>query len=69
MQPSRYKFLPIINFLVHYFSGVVVGLQQTTYSVGEGNGSLSVCALLIGTAERDVIVSLFAIPQTAQGRV
>jgi len=48
---------------------VVVGLQQTTYFVEEENGSLSVCALLIGTAERDVIVSLFAIPQTAQGRV
>ena len=55
--------------LVHFFSGVVVGLQQTLYSVGEGNGSLSVCALLIGTAERNVVVSLLAISQTAQGRV
>ena len=69
MQPARYNYLPIINFLVHYFSGVVVGLQQTTFSIEEGNGSLSMCALLIGTAERDVVVSLSAISQTAQGKV
>ena len=48
---------------------MVVGLQQTSYSVGEGSGPLSVCVLLTGSAERDVLVSLLAISQTAQGRV
>jgi len=49
--------------------GVVVGLQETEYSEGEGNESLSVCVFLNGTAERDVVVTLSAISQTAQGRV
>ena len=48
---------------------MTVGLQQTSYSVGEGNGSLSVCVSINRTAERDVVVSLVAISQTAQGRV
>ena len=52
-----------------YVSGVTVGLQQTSYSVGEGNGSLVVCVLINRTAERDVVVSLVAISLTAQGRV
>ena len=50
-----------------YLSGVTVGLQQTSYSVGEGNGSLIVCVLINRTAERDVVVSLVAISLTAQG--
>ena len=50
-------------------SGVTVGLQQKSYSVGEGNGSLIVCVLINRTAERDVVVSLVAISLTAQGRV
>ena len=57
-----------MDSLFHYFSGVVGGLQQTSYSVGEGNGSLSVCVLINRTAERDVVVSLIAISLTAQGR-
>ena len=55
--------------LFSYLSGVTVGLQQTSYSVGEGNGSLIVCVLINRTAERDVVVSLVAISLTAQGRV
>ena len=52
-----------------YLSGVTVGLQQTSYSVGEGNGSLIVCILINRTAERDVVVSLIVSSLTAQGRV
>ena len=52
-----------------YLSGVTVGLQQTSYSVGEGNGSLRVCVLINRPAERDVVVFLVAISLTAQGRV
>ena len=48
---------------------MTVGLQQTSYSVGEGNGSLVVCVLINRTAERDVVVSLVAISLTAQGRI
>jgi len=58
-----------MNELFCCLLGVVVGLQQTAYSVAEGNDSLSVCVFLNGTAERDVVVSLPAISQTAQGRV
>jgi len=36
---------------------VVVGLQQTAYSVGEGNDSLSVCVFLNGTADRGAVMS------------
>ena len=57
-----------INF-VPILSGVVVSLQQTSFSVGEGSGPLNVCALLTGSAESDVVVSLLATSQTAQGRV
>ena len=52
-----------------YLSGVTVGLQQKSYSVGEGNGSLRVCVLINRTAERDVVISLVASSLTAQGRV
>ena len=55
--------------LFSYLSGVTVGLQRTSYSIAEGNGSLSVCVLINRTAERDVVVSLVAISLTAQGRV
>ena len=55
--------------LFSYLSGVTVGLQQTSYSVAEGNGSLIVCVLINRTAERDVVVSLIASSLTAQGRV
>ena len=55
--------------LFSYLSGVTVGLQQTSYSITEGNGSLSVCVVINRTAERDVVVSLVAISLTAQGRV
>ena len=48
---------------------MTVGLQQTSYSVGEGNGSLIVCVLINRTAERDVVVSLVTSSLTAQGRV
>ena len=55
--------------LFPYLSGVTVGLQQTSYSVAEGNGSLIFCVFINRTAERDVFVSLVASSLTAQGRV
>ena len=40
---------------------MIVNLQQTTYTISEGVGPLNVCAILTGTAERDVLVTLLTI--------
>ena len=54
--------------IIHYcLPGVIVGLQQTSYTVGEGNGSLSVCTFLNGDTQREVIVSLSTEQGSAQG--
>ena len=50
-----------------YVSGVTVGLSQTSYSVGEGNGSQTVCAVLSGMTQRSVTVTLSTVQGTAQG--
>lgn len=44
-----------------------MGLQQTSYSVGEGDGSQTVCAFLSGNTQREVIVSLSTQQGSAQG--
>lgn len=44
-----------------------MGLQQTSYSVGEGDGSQTVCAFLSGSTQREVIVSLSTQQGSAQG--
>ncbi len=38
--------------------GVVVGLQQLAYEVFEGDGSVMICADLIGETEREVVITL-----------
>ena len=54
--------------IIHYcLPGVIVGLQQTSYTVGEGNGLLSVCTFLNGDTQREVIVSLSTEQGSAQG--
>ena len=54
--------------IIHYcLPGVIVGLQQTSYTVGEGNGSLSACTFLNGETQREVIVSLSTEQGSAQG--
>ena len=52
-----------------YVSGsqVTVGLSQTLYSVGEENGSQTVCAILSGMTQRSVTVTLSTVQGTAQG--
>ena len=40
---------------------MIVNLQQATYTISEGVGPLNVCAILTGTAERDVLVTLLTI--------
>ena len=44
-----------------------MGLNQTLYSVGEGSGSQTVCAILSGMIERSVTVTLSTVQGTAQG--
>ncbi len=39
-------------------SGVAVGLQQLAYEVSEGDGSVMICADLIGETEREVVIWL-----------
>ena len=55
-------------FMVIHLSGVTVGLEQTSYTVGEGSGTLSVCAVLSGMAQRNVSVTLSTIQGIAQGK-
>ena len=61
---SRYTVI-----LTLYVSGVTVGLSQTSYSVGEGNGSQTVCAVLSGMTQRSVTVTLSTVEGTAQGKL
>lgn len=51
-----------------HLSGVTVGLEQTSYTVEEGSGTLSVCAVLSGMAQRNVTVTLSTVQGIAQGK-
>ena len=55
--------------LTLYTTGVTVGLSQTSYSVGEGSGSQTVCAVLSGMTQRSVTVTLSTVQGTAQGKL
>ena len=48
---------------------VTVGFDQTSYSITEGAAPLSVCTILTGVADREVMVTLTTMPISAQGRV
>jgi len=54
--------------IVVHLSGVTVGLEQTSYTVGEGSGTLSVCAVLSGMAQRNVTVTLSTFQGIAQSK-
>ena len=47
---------------------VTVGFDQTSYSITEGAAPLSVCTILTGVADREVMVTLTTMPISAQGR-
>ena len=43
-------------------------LQEPDYTVSEGNGSVTVCAIIIGDADRSVEVTLLTESITASGQ-
>ena len=47
----------IMHATVRFFSEVTVGLQQSSYIVSEDALSITVCVILSGEIERDVVVS------------
>ena len=59
----------LVNWLYSpLFLAVAVGLQQTFYVVNERDGSVMACAVLSGSTERNVLVSLDTADETAQGK-
>ena len=43
-------------------------MQEADYTVSEGNGSITVCAILIGDVDRSVKVTLLTESITASGQ-
>ena len=46
---------------------VTVGLDQPSYNITEGGSPLSICAILSGQADREVLVTITTVPVSAQG--
>ena len=55
------------NATVHFFSDVTVGLQQSSYIVSEDAPSITVCVVLSGEIEREVVVSTGTEDDSAMG--
>ena len=48
------------------FTVVEIGLQQTTYTISEDDGTLTICAqITIGELEREVVVNFTIMDNTA----
>ena len=60
-------FMCTTTVTVHFFSDVTVGLQQSFYIVSEDALSLSVCVVLSGEIEREVVVSTGTEDDSAMG--
>ena len=60
---------PIHDCCIFFLAAVLVGFQQTLYTVGEAQGVLSVCAVVTGSTERSVAVDVAAVPGTASGKL
>ena len=60
---------PMHDCCIFFLAAVVVGFQQTLYTVGEAQGLLSVCAVVTGSTERSVAVDVAAVPGTASGKL
>ena len=56
-------------FLLSFFySGVIIGLERTFYTAGEGNGTVAVCAIIVsGQLARPATVELSTQDNTATG--
>ena len=55
--------------IIFFLAAVLVGFQQTLYTVGEAQGVLSVCAVVTGSTERSVAVDVAVVPGTASGKL
>ena len=65
---SGIQLSPTDAFLSHFaLQGVTVSLTQSEYTVDESEGGVSVCAVLNGTIETDVVVDLATAEGTAEG--
>ena len=49
-------------------SAVWAGLENTSYLVAEDAGSVSVCVTITGQLERDTVVTLSTVDDTAVGK-
>ena len=54
---------------IKFFTGVEVAFQETDLTVGESDGSVSVCTILIGQTEREVLVTYATLNGSAGGRL
>ena len=59
----------IIIAIYHLFSDVTVGLQQSSYTVSEDAPSITVCAILSGEVEREVVVRTDTEDDSAMGEL
>ena len=50
-------------------TGVEVAFQEPVLTVGESDGSVSVCTILIGQTEREVLVTYATLNGSAGGRL
>ena len=66
---AMYSILKINHFIlmIHSLSTAVeIGLQQTTYTISEDDGTLTICAqITTGELERQVVVNFTTIDNTA----
>ena len=59
-----------VHHNILYMSPVVaVQLKQVSYTVSEGNGTVTVCSVVSNVTERDIQVVIFTQPDSAQGQL
>ena len=64
LKKAHLKFM-IVTFM---YSGITVGLQQTSYNTLETGGRLDVCAqMFVGNLEKNVSLSLTSTDGSAMG--
>jgi len=74
MHFQSQKTIPYCSAFPNYFccqytsSVATIGLNQSTYTVTEGAGSVSVMVDVQGSLARDVVVTLSTVDGTAMGR-
>lgn len=57
----------ITSDVLFILTEVIMGFDETAYTVGEGDGSVRVCVLLTGLTQRNVLVIIPTEQGTAEG--